>query len=34
VLEGAGASHALPVERADEVNELLRKFIDAHVAPR
>jgi 3-oxoadipate enol-lactonase len=30
VLEGAGASHALPVERADEVNELLRKFIDAH----
>lgn len=28
VLEGSGATHALPTERADEVNELLRKFID------
>jgi hypothetical protein len=34
VLEGDGSSHALPVERADEVNDLLRMFVDAHEAPR
>ena len=33
VLEGDGSSHALPVERADEVNDLLRKFVDAHRGP-
>jgi pimeloyl-ACP methyl ester carboxylesterase len=32
VLEGTGASHALPVERADEVNALLRTFLDAQPA--
>lgn len=34
VIEGSGATHALPVERAGEVNELLRKFIDGHGVPR
>lgn len=34
VMEGSGATHALPVERAGEVNELLRKFIDGHGVPR
>jgi pimeloyl-ACP methyl ester carboxylesterase len=31
VLDGVGATHALPVERADEVNVLLAKFIASHV---
>lgn len=30
VLEAAGASHALPVERADEVNTLLTGFLTQH----
>ncbi|GEL25083.1 hydrolase [Pseudonocardia sulfidoxydans NBRC 16205] len=30
VLTGPGATHALPVERADEVNALLRTFLTAH----
>jgi pimeloyl-ACP methyl ester carboxylesterase len=32
VLEGAGATHALPVERADEVNALIRMFVESHEA--
>ena len=32
VLEGAGASHALSVERADEVNALIRMFVESHEA--
>lgn len=32
VLEGAGATHALPVERADEVNDLIRTFVEAREA--
>lgn len=35
VLDGSGASHALPLERADEVNELLRAFLlDQHAPDR
>jgi pimeloyl-ACP methyl ester carboxylesterase len=35
VLDGSGASHALPLERADEVNELLRTFLlDQHAPDR
>lgn len=33
VLEGDGATHALPTERADEVNNLLVKFIESHGTP-
>jgi pimeloyl-ACP methyl ester carboxylesterase len=32
VLEGTGATHALPVERADEVNALIRTFVESHEA--
>jgi pimeloyl-ACP methyl ester carboxylesterase len=35
VLDGSGASHALPIERTDEVNELLRTFLlDQHAPDR
>lgn len=33
VLDGPGASHALPVERADEVNSLLLAFLEQHRRP-
>ncbi len=33
VLEGVGTSHALPIERADEVNALLVKFIEGSGTP-
>lgn len=33
VLTGVGATHALPVERADDVNALIRAFVESHDAP-